>query len=186
MSFYIYCDVYSLYLYWEDEHPQLQRQFLFMGWTELHPGMCMRGSHLSLPPGSIIGLMQGHPALLLSENLRFKQYLGVTPLVNKWDTLGFFLQPQAGLRPKCCFLPKTGRIILSWAINMELYWHLAANHQTHKVVFNLLLEDRLSLLHSIIPRQHFNTKPWKKAPPQLSMTPHLHPRIAGIAHPLLL
>ena len=69
---------------------------------------------------------------------------------------------------------------------MELYWHLAANHQTHKVVFNLLLEDRLSLLHSIIPRRYFSTEPWKNATAQLSMSPHLHPGIAGVARPLLL
>lgn len=69
---------------------------------------------------------------------------------------------------------------------MELYWHLAANHQTHKVVFNLLLEDRLSLLHSIIPRRYFSTEPWKNATAQLSMAPHLRLGVSAIAHPLLL
>lgn len=68
---------------------------------------------------------------------------------------------------------------------MELYWHLAANHQTHKVMFNLLLEDRQSLLHSIIPRRYFSTEPWKSATAQLSVSPHLCPGVATIARRLL-
>ena len=40
-------------------------------------GMCMKGPGLSPLPSSVFGLMQGRSALLTSENLGFKQYLGV-------------------------------------------------------------------------------------------------------------
>lgn len=63
---------------------------------------------------------------------------------------------------------------------MEQYWHLAANHQTHEVVFNLLLEDRLSLLHQLYQDDISAPSPGKTLP-QFSICPHLHPRVAGVA-----